>query len=71
MILHIGLLKKIILIKKSLQSKHLFSTYFSFCKALLSNWTLEQISARRKELHPNDPIMTILHEAIYIKPQAV
>ena len=43
-------------------------------KGLLSNWTPEQISGRLKELYPNDPIMTISHEAIYrhiyTRPQA-
>jgi IS30 family transposase len=40
----------------------------------LSNWTPEQISGRLKELYPNDPIMSISHEAIYrhiyTRPQA-
>ena len=43
-------------------------------RGLLSNWTPEQISGRLKELYPNDPIMTISHEAIYrhiyTRPQA-
>jgi IS30 family transposase len=46
------------------------STYsllrFFVYKGLLSNWTPEQISGRLKELYPNDPIMSISHEAIYI-----
>ena len=44
------------------------STYkslkFFVYKGLLSNWTPEQISGRIKKLYPNDPIMTISHEAI-------
>ncbi|MUU79923.1 helix-turn-helix domain-containing protein, partial [Winogradskyella endarachnes] len=32
-------------------------------KGLLSEWTPEQISGRIKELYPNDPIMSISHEA--------
>jgi len=47
--------------------------YFVY-KGLLSNWTPEQISGRLKELYPNDPIMSISHEAIYrhiyTRPQA-
>ena len=43
-------------------------------KGLLSQWTPEQISGRIKELYPNNPIMTISHEAIYkhiyTRPQA-
>jgi len=43
-------------------------------KGLLSEWTPEQISGRIKELYPNDPIMSISHEAIYkhiyTRPQA-
>ena len=43
-------------------------------KGLLSNWTPKQISGRLKELYPNDPAMTISHEAIYkyisTRPQA-
>lgn len=54
------------------------STYkplkFFVYKGLLSNWTPEQISGRIKELYPNDPIMSISHEAIYrhiyTRPQA-
>lgn len=54
------------------------STYsllkFFVYKGLLSNWTPEQISGRLKELYPNDPIMSISHEAIYrhiyTRPQA-
>lgn len=48
-------------------------TFFVY-KGLLSNWTPEQISGRLKELYPNDPIMSISHEAIYrhiyTRPQA-
>ncbi|MCK8482325.1 IS30 family transposase [Psychroserpens algicola] len=43
-------------------------------KGLLSEWTPEQISGRIKDLYPNDPIMSISHEAIYrhiyTRPQA-
>lgn len=43
-------------------------------KGLLSEWTPEQIAGRIKELYPNDPIMSISHEAIYrhiyTRPQA-
>lgn len=54
------------------------STYsllkFFIYKGLLSNWTPEQISGRLKELYPNNPIMSISHEAIYrhiyTRPQA-
>ena len=54
------------------------STYpllkFFVYRGLLSNWTPEQISGRLKELYPNDPIMSISHEAIYrhiyTRPQA-
>jgi IS30 family transposase len=54
------------------------STYsllrFYVYKGLLSNWTPEQISGRIKELYPNDPIISISHEAIYrhiyTRPQA-
>jgi IS30 family transposase len=54
------------------------STYsllkFFVYKGLLSNWTPEQISGRLKERFPNDPIMSISHEAIYrhiyTRPQA-
>ena len=54
------------------------STYkslkFFVYKGLLSNWTPEQISGRLKELYPNNPIMSISHEAIYkhiySRPQA-
>ena len=54
------------------------STYkalkFFVYKGLLSNWTPEQISGRLKELYPNNPIMSISHEAIYrhiyTRPQA-
>lgn len=54
------------------------STYsllkFFVYRGLLSNWSPEQISGRLKELYPNDPIMSISHEAIYrhiyTRPQA-
>ena len=54
------------------------STYkslkFFVYKGLLLNWTPEQISGRLKELYPNNPIMSISHEAIYkhiyTRPQA-
>jgi IS30 family transposase len=54
------------------------STYsllkFFVYRGLLSNWTPEQISGRLKELYPNDPILSISHEAIYrhiyTRPQA-
>ncbi len=43
-------------------------------KGLLSDWTPEQIAGRIKELYPNNPIMSISHEAIYrhiyTRPQA-
>jgi IS30 family transposase len=43
-------------------------------KGLLSQWNPEQIAGRIKELYPNDPIMSISHEAIYrhvyTRPQA-
>lgn len=47
---------------------------FFVYKGLLSNWTPEQIAGRIKKLYPNDPIMSISHEAIYkhiyTRPQA-
>lgn len=47
---------------------------FFVYRGLLYNWTPEQISGRLKELYPNDPIMSISHEAIYrhiyTRPQA-
>ena len=54
------------------------STYsllkFFVYRGLLSNWTPEQISGRLKKIYPNDPIMSISHEAIYrhiyTRPQA-
>ena len=54
------------------------STYsllkFFVYRGLLSDWTPEQISGRLKELYPNNPIMSISHEAIYrhiyTRPQA-
>lgn len=33
---------------------------------LQNNWSPEQISGRIKDAYPNDPIMTISHEAIYL-----
>lgn len=45
-------------------STHSLLRFFVY-KGLLSNWTPEQISGRLKELYPNDPIMSISHEAIY------
>ena len=54
-------------------SSHKSLKFFVY-KGLLSQWTPEQISGRIKELYPNDPIMTISHEAIYrhiyTRPQA-
>jgi IS30 family transposase len=54
-------------------STHSLLRFFVY-KGLLSNWTPEQISGRLKELYPNDPIMSISHEAIYryiyTRPQA-
>lgn len=54
------------------------STYkslkFFVYKGLLLGWTPEQISGRLKEVYPNNPIMSISHEAIYrhiyTRPQA-
>ena len=47
---------------------------FFVYKGLLSNWIPEQISGRLKELYPNNPILSISHEAIYrhiyTRPQA-
>jgi IS30 family transposase len=67
-------------IAKKLNKRNLdkISTYsrlkFFVYKGLLSQWTPEQISGRLKELYPNDPIMSISHEAIYrhiyTRPQA-
>ncbi len=45
-------------------STHSLLRFFVY-KGLLSNWTPEQISGRLKDLYPNDPIMSISHEAIY------
>ena len=45
-------------------SKHKPLKHFVY-KGLLSEWTPEQISGRIKELYPNNPIMSISHEAIY------
>ena len=39
---------------------------FYVYKRLLKNWSPEQISGRIKVDHPNDPVMTISHEAIYM-----
>jgi len=39
---------------------------FYVYKGLLKNWSPEQISGRIKIDFPNDPIMTISHEAIYM-----
>jgi IS30 family transposase len=54
-------------------STHSLLRFFVY-KGLLSNWTPEQISGRLKEIYPNDPIMSISHEAIYrhiyTRPQA-
>lgn len=38
---------------------------FYVYKSLLKNWSPEQISGRIKIDYPNDPVMTISHEAIY------
>ena len=45
-------------------SKHKPLKHFVY-KGLLSEWTPEQISGRIKKLYPNNPIMSISHEAIY------
>ena len=54
-------------------SSHSLLRFFVY-KGLLSNWSPEQISGRLKELYPNDPVMSISHEAIYryiyTRPQA-
>ena len=54
-------------------STHSLLRFFVY-KGLLSDWTPEQISGRLKELYPNNPIMSISHEAIYrhiyTRPQA-
>ena len=39
---------------------------FYVYKGLLNEWSPEQISGRIKDDYPNDPIMSISHEAIYI-----
>ena len=39
---------------------------FYVYKRLLKNWSPEQIAGRIKIEHPNDPIMTISYEAIYM-----
>lgn len=61
--------------KRNLDKISIYKTLkFFVYKGLLSEWTPEQISGRIKELYPNDPIMTISHEAIYrhiyTRPQA-
>ncbi len=45
-------------------SSHSLLKFFVY-KGLLSDWTPEQISGRIKKLYPNDPVMSISHEAIY------
>lgn len=35
-------------------------------KGLLKGWSPEQIAGRIKDCYPNDPVMTISHEAIYM-----
>jgi len=67
--------KEVYLNKRNLDKISTYPLLKSFVyKGLLSNWTPEQISGRLKELYPNDPIMTISHEAIYkhisTRPQA-
>jgi IS30 family transposase len=58
--------KEVYLNKRNLDKISTYPLLKSFVyKGLLSNWTPEQISGRLKELYPNDPIMTISHEAIY------
>ena len=60
------------------RNKDKISTYKRLCiyiyKGLLKDWSPEQISGRIKKDYPNDPVMTISHEAIYQhiykKPQA-
>ena len=39
---------------------------FYVYKSLLNQWSPEQISGRIKDEYPNDPIMSISHEAIYM-----
>lgn len=39
---------------------------FYVYKSLLNQWSPEQISGRIKLEYPNDPIMSISHEAIYM-----
>lgn len=39
---------------------------FYVYKSLLKNWSPEQVSGRIKIDYPNDPVMTISHEAIYM-----
>ncbi|WP_026932623.1 IS30 family transposase [Christiangramia echinicola] len=60
------------------RNKDKMTTYKRLCiyvyKGLLKDWSPEQISGRIKKDYPNDPVMTISHEAIYQhiykKPQA-
>lgn len=33
---------------------------------MLKGWSPEQIAGRIKDQYPNDPVMTISHEAIYM-----
>lgn len=58
--------KETYLNKRNLDKISTYSSlrYFVY-KGLLSNWTPEQISGRLKYLYPNDPVMSISHEAIY------
>jgi len=39
---------------------------FFVYKGLLEGWSPDQISGRLKDKYPNDPVMTISYEAIYI-----
>tara|TARA_B110000091_G_C13791737_1_gene465979 strand:- start:87 stop:527 length:441 start_codon:yes stop_codon:yes gene_type:complete len=58
--------KEVYLNKRNLDKISTYPLLKSFVyEGLLCNWTPEQISGRLKELYPNDPIMTISHEAIY------
>jgi IS30 family transposase len=58
--------KEVYLNKRNLDKISTYPLLKSFVyKGILSNWTPEQISGRLKESYPNDPIMTISHEAIY------
>jgi IS30 family transposase len=74
-IYRIGVLKHDYINKRNLDKISIYSILkFFVYRGLLSNWTPEQISGRLKELYPNDPIMTISHDAIYrhiyTRPQA-